>query len=237
MKTNKTKRCIDIILTIVLLFLTAYQVTGEFLHEWLGIGMTVIVTVHQILNRRWYMSVTKGKYNPYRTVLTVTDCLLVLCFFTTAFCGMAISNHAVPFMNGLIPSMLARQLHLALSYWSFVLIGIHIGFHLSTPVFKMKKKGPKAAVTTIWASISVYGFVLFIKANIFNYMFFITHFAFLDYSKNPALVIFENLVMLSAWAFAGGTVSMLLKIKTKNKNTNKIYGRQTTEDNGGKQDE
>ena len=37
----------------------AYQVTGEVLHEWIGIGMTILVIIHQILNRKWYGSVFK----------------------------------------------------------------------------------------------------------------------------------------------------------------------------------
>lgn len=57
---------VDISMTGCLLFLMAYQVTGETLHEWIGIGMTVLVIVHQILNRKWYSAVFKGKYNPYR---------------------------------------------------------------------------------------------------------------------------------------------------------------------------
>ena len=35
------KRVIDICMTVLLLLLMAYQVTGEALHEWIGIGMTV----------------------------------------------------------------------------------------------------------------------------------------------------------------------------------------------------
>ena len=220
MKTNKIKRCVDIVLTLVLMFLMAYQVTGETLHEWLGIAMTVIVIAHHILNRKWYTAIAKGKYKPYRIALTITDCLLLLCFFTTAFCGMAMSNHAVPFMNGIISSMLARQMHLALSFWSFVLMGIHIGFHLRTLISKLKKKSAKAAVLAAWATVSAGGFVLFIKANIFSYMFFKTHFAFLDYEKNPVLVIAENLIMLIAWAFVGLIISQVVKPKKYINNDN-----------------
>ena len=32
----------------------AYQVTGEVLHEWIGMGMTALVIIHQILNQKWY---------------------------------------------------------------------------------------------------------------------------------------------------------------------------------------
>ena len=51
-------------MTVLLLCLMAYQVTGEALHEWIGIGMTILVIIHQILNRKWYGAIFKGKYNP-----------------------------------------------------------------------------------------------------------------------------------------------------------------------------
>ena len=60
---NKVKRIVDIGMTMCLLFLMAYQVTGEVFHEWIGMGMTALVIVHQILNRRWYSAVFKWCYN------------------------------------------------------------------------------------------------------------------------------------------------------------------------------
>ena len=52
--TVMIKRCIDVCMIILLLFLMAYQVTGEQAHEWIGMGMTLLVIIHQILNRKWY---------------------------------------------------------------------------------------------------------------------------------------------------------------------------------------
>ncbi|MBR0409479.1 MAG: hypothetical protein IJI25_00545 [Eubacterium sp.] len=52
--TVMIKRCIDVCMTILLLCLMAYQVTGEQAHEWIGMGMTLLVIIHQILNRKWY---------------------------------------------------------------------------------------------------------------------------------------------------------------------------------------
>ena len=49
-------------MTVLLVCLMAYQVTGEALHEWFGIGMTVLVIVHQILNRKWYSALFQGRY-------------------------------------------------------------------------------------------------------------------------------------------------------------------------------
>ena len=39
---NMIRRIVDVCMTMLLLFLMAYQVTGEVLHEWIGMGMTVL---------------------------------------------------------------------------------------------------------------------------------------------------------------------------------------------------
>ena len=49
MTLMKTKRLVDIGMTCLLLFLMAYQVTEQAAHEWLGMGMTALVILHQIL--------------------------------------------------------------------------------------------------------------------------------------------------------------------------------------------
>ena len=67
-QTNAIKKTVDAVMTAVLLCLMAYQVTGETLHEWFGVGMTVLLIVHHVLNFRWYKSLFKGKYNAYRAV-------------------------------------------------------------------------------------------------------------------------------------------------------------------------
>ena len=106
-KSNTARRIIDAAMTVVLLFLMAYQVMGEMAHEWTGISMTILVIVHQILNRKWYGTLFKGKYNPYRILTTVLSILLVLCFAMTAFCGMSMSGYAVPFMYGGLSTLAA----------------------------------------------------------------------------------------------------------------------------------
>ena len=109
---------VDITMTVLLLCLMAYQVTGESMHEWVGIGMTVLLIVHHILNIRWYAVLFKGKYNAYRIVSTAADMLLLLSIVLTAFSGMSMSHHAVPFLYGMTGMVFARTAHLALSYWS-----------------------------------------------------------------------------------------------------------------------
>lgn len=80
------------------------------------------------------------------------------------------SRFAAPFMNGLLPSSVVRQAHLALSLWSFVLMGVHLGLHFGIITSKIKGKPVKIALGVLTGGVSVYGFYLFIKANFFDYM-------------------------------------------------------------------
>ena len=65
------KIVVDIGMTVMLLFLMAYELIGEAAHEWIGIGMFVVVIIHHILNRKWSRSVFKGKYTLFRVWQTV----------------------------------------------------------------------------------------------------------------------------------------------------------------------
>ena len=203
-KRNTARRIVDAAMTVVLLFLMAYQVTGEAAHEWIGVSMTILVIVHQILNRRWYSALFKGRYNPYRSLTTVLNILLVLCFAMTAFCGMSMSGYAVPFMYGLAPVSFVRRMHLSMSHWAFVLMGLHLGMHIPAMT-----AGLKWSLSTLAAGLGLY---LFIKGGMPDYLFFRVPFAFLDYDKAGWLVIIENLLMLSTWVLIGTRAAQLCRV-------------------------
>ncbi|MBO6141449.1 MAG: DUF4405 domain-containing protein [Ruminococcus sp.] len=212
---NIIKRIVDAFLTVLLLFLMAIQVTGDVLHEWLGIGMTVTLVLHNILNLGWYKAVFKGKYSPYRIAVTAVNSLMLTAILLTALSGMSMSGHAVPFMYGLINVMTARTLHLAFSYWSFILMGLHIGMHIKAMTAKIQGKG-KAVFKGALTLAAGAGFWLFIKSDIVNYIFFKTHFAFLDYETAKWLIIWQNLAMLLFFVLVGDTICELVQ-KNKDK--------------------
>ena len=207
---NNIKRIIDIIMSLILIPLMAYQVTDEAAHEWLGVSMTTIVIVHQILNRKWYAGLFKGNYNSYRILSIIIDVLLIISFALTAVSGISMSNHAVPFLYNLINVNTARVMHLAFSYWSFILMGLHIGMHVNVMISKIKPN-IKNVLAIIFMLISGYGFYLFLKSGIINYITFRTHFAFLDYEKEALLVFLENVSMLIFFAFVGHNVSNVIR--------------------------
>ena len=207
---NNIKRIIDIIMTLILIPLMAYQVTGEAAHEWLGVSMVLIVIIHQVLNRKWYAGLFKGNYNSYRVLSIIIDVLLIISFALTAISGVSMSNHAVSFLYNLLNVNTARVMHLAFSYWSFILMGLHIGMHVNVMTAKIKLN-IKIVLAIIFMLISGYGFYLFLKSGIINYILFRTHFAFLDYEKDALLVFLENVSMIICFAFVGHNVSNIIR--------------------------
>ncbi len=213
--TNIIKKIVDGVLTFLLLFLMAFQVTGDVLHEWLGISMTATLILHHILNRKWYKSVFNGKYTPYRITMTAVNTLLLLSIALTALSGMSMSSHAVPFMYGLINVMTARIWHLAFSYWSFILMGLHIGLHMKAMTAKLTDK-EKTIFKVFLTLVSGVGLWLFLKSGIVNYITFRTHFASLDYQTANWLIILQNLAILIFFVHTGFVLSEITQ-KSKDK--------------------
>ncbi len=203
------KRILDAAMILLLLCLMAYQVTGEMLHEWIGIGMTVLVIVHQILNRKWYGALFKGKYRLYRSLSTGLDLLLLCSFALTAFCGMSMSGYAVPFLYGMAPVSFVRRMHLSMSHWSFVLMGLHLGLHIPAMTAGLNwTKRTRIILTSLFACAGGIGLYLFLQSGMAEYLFFRIPFAFLDYEKTGWLVFLENGLMLCFWALIGMMLSV-----------------------------
>ena len=66
----KVKLCIDLVMSVLMLFLVTYQLFGHELHEWFGTGMLVLFIAHTVLNIKWYGNLFKGKYSLYRVIWT-----------------------------------------------------------------------------------------------------------------------------------------------------------------------
>ena len=172
MRSKHFKHIVDILLGIGLLLLMSYQVTGEAGHEWTGIVMTVLMILHQILNRKWYAALFKGKYTPLRTVQTLVNAALVICFVLTALCGINMSVHAVPFLSEFMRASLGRRLHLTLSHWCFVLMGLHLGLHIPAMLHGVKNSNVRRIGfgTSILAAGA--GLWLFLKNSYPDYLFY-----------------------------------------------------------------
>ena len=215
MQTKRAKHIVDILLSIGLLLLMSYQVVGEAGHEWAGIGMTVLMIVHQILNRKWITALFKGKYTPLRIVQTCINAALVICFILTALCGINMSVHAVPFLSEFMRASLGRRLHLTLSHWCFVLMGLHLGLHMPALLKGIHNPIGRRIGFGISILAAGAGLWLFLRNNYPDYLFYRVPFAFIDYEKSVFLVLLEALLIAFFWTFAGAQLPKMLNRVTE----------------------
>ena len=202
---KQIKIILDIMMTVVLLLQMAYQVIGEEYHEWIGAGMLLMFVLHNALNFGWYKALWKGKYSAQRIFRTVINLLVLIAIVLTGYSGIVMSRYVFDFLPVSGGMAIARKLHLAGSYWSFVLMSIHLGMHWSmmTNRFKVKQKAVLWAARLAAIAVAVYGAVLFGRAEIFSNMFLRNEFAILDYETAGIIIILQNLVMMAAWGFVG----------------------------------
>lgn len=206
----KIKIGIDFLMTVLLLFLMAYQVIGETLHEWLGAAMLVLFIVHNVLNFRWYKNLFRGKYKPVRIFGTILNFAILAVMLLLGYSGIVMSRHLFAFLPINSGMALARVLHLAGSYWGFVLMSLYLGlhWHMILGIFR-KSAGGKKISALVWIlriaafAIAAYGAYCFIGADIFSYMFLQTEFAFFDFEKSAFSVFSEYIAMMGLWIFVG----------------------------------
>ena len=90
----------------------------------------------------------------------------------------------------------ARRMHLSMSHWAFVLMGLHLGMHIPVMFAKLKLADKlKAVLSVVFCIVAGIGLFLFIRNGMQDYLFFRVPFAFLDYEKAGILVFLENILL------------------------------------------
>lgn len=206
------RRIVDIAMTVAIVILMAFQITGEAVHEWMGIVMFVLFICHTILNRVWYKQIIRGHYSAVRILQTILDIALLISFIVTAVSGMMMSQYAVPFLrvSRLIGS--AQSLHLAFSHWTFILISAHLGLHWGTMIRPLQKNRVLFTVLSIAAIfLCGYGLALTFSSQVYAYLSFKMQFAFFDYKESALQVFCENILMMASWAMIAYELTRILR--------------------------
>ena len=124
------KRSVDVAMYVLFLLLMGQCVLRGAVHEWLGIAVGVLFSLHNALNYKWYKALFKGRYTALRSVQTAVNFLLILAVFGCAVSGILISQHIFSVGSGSTIEF-GRHLHLVVTAWAFVLMTVHLGLHWS----------------------------------------------------------------------------------------------------------
>jgi hypothetical protein len=214
------KRIVDLIMALLLPLLMAEVITGQELHEWLGIGMMVMFLLHHVLNLGWWKSLRKGRYTPARSFGVAINFLLLADMLALAVSGVMMSDYVFDFLPISGGAVLARRLHLLASYWGLLLMSAHLGLHMEL-VFGAGRKlfhiSHKSAVRT-WTLRGVtmiavlLGVYAFFDLHIPDYLFLKAAFVLFDEARSAPVFFMETVAVLWLFAALAYEVNKLLRM-------------------------
>jgi hypothetical protein len=114
-------------MTVLMLIAMAYYITGNMIHEVVGVVVLVLFIVHNFLNRRWYKAILKGKHSIRRILQIGINLLFLVTMVLMMISAVLISSDLFPFIP-INNDMTLRQIHVQTAYWGFIIMAVHIGF-------------------------------------------------------------------------------------------------------------
>lgn len=215
------KIIVDILMLAAMPILMAYMLAGEVLHEWLGAGVLVLFILHHALNFQWIKNLFCGKYTLSRIVKTTVNVLILLMIIGLAYSGIILSRHVFADLDIHASRANARSIHMFCSYWGFVLMSLHFGFHWDMFLgiarkFTKKKSVLRSAVLRVLAAgIAGYGIYAFQKREISSYLMMKIQFAFFDMEESLFSFMIDYLAIMGLFTVVGYYMICALRMINK----------------------
>ncbi|MGM9559496.1 DUF4405 domain-containing protein [Anaerovibrio slackiae] len=207
------KICVDTAMTVMLLFLMAYEMIGQTAHEWLGISIFVLFVIHHVLNRKWCSSLLKGRYTLFRIWQTALILGVFLTMLGSMISGIIISRSVLSFLPISGGQSFGRNLHMISAYWGFALMSLHLGLHWNMMMGMAKKTVKKPIPMSTWLLrgigflIAAYGAYAFLKRDIGIYMLMQSHFVFFDYKEPLIFFLADYIAVMGLFVLIATVVS------------------------------
>ena len=209
------KRILDILMTLALPCLMAYELIGQETHEILGLCTVGLFILHHAMNGQWHRNLFRGKYTAYRTVL---DVLMIIVFIDQAVTGIMMAKHVFPDLPHVGRRSFARVLHLLGAYWGFTVCCLHAGMHMTGMIRKWINKTGMARIlpAALALCVSGYGVYAFIKCGLPKYMTLQEQFVFFDFEEPLIWFFLDYIAILLTLMLLGGLLGYgLQKIRRK----------------------
>ena len=214
MNTKRIRIPLDILMTLLSIILMGGIVLfpDDRIHQICGISLIVLWGIHIVLNRRWYGSLFKGKYQPYRIMQLVANLGVLICALFLMISGFLMAWF-VPsdWVGGTLG--FARTTHLLASHWYYIFMAFHIGLHGAMLAGKMKIHGIVPSVICI--IISLYGVYAFITRGLWKYIFGLQQFFFFDFERGYILFALDYISIIVLFGTVSNYLGKLLVIGQK----------------------
>lgn len=216
MNKRKARRITDHLMTITIVFLMAYGLSGQLLHEIAGMAMGVLFIIHTVLNWGWYRHLFSGRMSAFRVYVVCCNLAVLTAMVLLLFSGMVLSGYIFKFLPVPGSAAISRNIHLTASYWFYLLAGIHIGNHAAAMTVSLRKSlsGHRILRNCLRAAllaVCVYGVFTFHRLDLFSYMILRNRFLFFNPSQTILGWLAQYLSMITLWICIGALLSALLK--------------------------
>lgn len=154
MKNTKARKItglfIDLAMYAVMLIQMLYAITGNAIHEWLGISFFILLICHMVMKRKWFKLVLhrKVKFISARRFADIMIILLIICLAILSLSSMGVSRLLFPDVQFLgNPTF-----HSTLATLGLTLAVIHGGMH---GYFAAKNKIKAAVIIAILSAAAL----------------------------------------------------------------------------------
>ena len=155
---NSKKIIVDILLFILIIIEYSRLYINPTVHEIIGIGLIILIILHIYLNRNYFKSIKKGKYNFKRSFKLVINITFLIVFILTCIFGILSSQ----FLS--IGSLTTIYLHKIFAYLSVLLLGLHLSFNINPLIAKIPYK------KAIFPILIIFGIYSLIQVDFWNHL-------------------------------------------------------------------
>ena len=130
---KKTTIDILMIFAIILEFISL----PLLIHEIVGIGLLFLIILHLKSNKRYFKTISRGKYNLKRTLGLIVNIGLVISLFITIISGIFSSQKSLKGLK--IGNHKISHLHKSSSIFSLIFLVLHLGLTRKKFLRELKK--------------------------------------------------------------------------------------------------
>ena len=130
---TKINLIFDTVIFLGFLVISSPHLTGNTIHEWLGVSFAATIITHLLLHWEWIMKVGKEFFRKLWHQSRLNFAVNILFFIVmtgSLFSGLMISNDVMSVLGiQLAVSRSWRSIHVLMSDASVILLGVHIALH------------------------------------------------------------------------------------------------------------
>lgn len=205
MNGARIRRLVDAGMTVCLFFLMGFPFFGMEAHMAAGVGLFLLLFVHHWLNRRWAPSLRRGRWNAVRRLTAGANLTLFLVMAALLWSSLILARPTVPFLPRLGSMMLGREMHMAATYWGFLVMGFHIGLHgdMFASMTRKLSAGKKKILSAAAPLFALYGAYAFWSRGWTGSLFLQSEYVFFDFKEAKLLYYVDHAAILALCIWLG----------------------------------